>query len=84
MNNQEVTMLNAQTATGLIAHDRAIEAAGIAIALVMRVPAPLKSLADQVIRSASSVPANISEGHGTVRQRPDAPLAYRLWFRQRS
>ncbi|HSN54607.1 MAG TPA: four helix bundle protein, partial [Candidatus Sulfomarinibacteraceae bacterium] len=29
-----------------------------------KVPAPLKSLADQVIRSASSVPANLSEGHG--------------------
>ncbi len=39
-------------------------AAGIAISLVMGVPAPLKSLADQVIRSASSVPANLSEGHG--------------------
>jgi len=50
--------------TGLIAHRKALEAAGIAISLVMRVPAPLKSLADQVIRSASSVPANISEGHG--------------------
>jgi four helix bundle protein len=32
--------------------------------LVMRVPAPLKSIADQVIRSASSVPANLAEGHG--------------------
>ena len=50
--------------TGLIAHRKALEAAGIAISLVMRVPAPLKSLADQVIRSASSVPANLSEGHG--------------------
>ena len=39
-------------------------AAGIAISLVLRVPAPLKSLADQVIRSASSVPANLAEGHG--------------------
>jgi four helix bundle protein len=38
--------------------------AGDAIALVMRVPAPLKSIADQVIRSASSVPANLAEGHG--------------------
>ena len=41
-----------------------LEAAGAAIALVMRVPAPLKSIADQVIRSASSVPANLAEGHG--------------------
>jgi len=30
----------------------------------MRVPAPLKSIADQVIRSASSVPANLAEGQG--------------------
>ena len=51
-------------ATGLIAHRKALEAAGIAISLVMRVPAPLKSLADQVVRSASSVPANLTEGHG--------------------
>jgi len=49
---------------GLIAHDKALEAAGIAIALVMKVPSPLKTIADQVIRSASSVPANLSEGHG--------------------
>ena len=57
-------MRNAQPTTGLIAHRKALEAAGIAISLVMRVPAPLKSIADQVIRTASSVPANLSEGHG--------------------
>ena len=64
MNNQEVIMRNARTQTGLIAHSKALEAAGIAISLVMQVPAPLKCLADQVIRSASSVPANLSAGHG--------------------
>ena len=64
MNNQEVIMHSSLPTTGLIAHRKALEAAGIAISLVMRVPAPLKSLADQVIRSASSVPANLSEGHG--------------------
>ena len=64
MNNQEVIMRNPVQQPGLIAHRKALEAAGIAISLVMRVPAPLKSLADQVIRSASSVPANLAEGHG--------------------
>ena len=44
--------------------DKAITAAGIAISLVMRIPAPLKPIADQVIQSASSVPANIAEGAG--------------------
>jgi four helix bundle protein len=48
----------------LIAHDKALEAAGTAIRLVMRVPTPLKSIADQVIRAAASVPANLAEGAG--------------------
>ena len=30
----------------------------------MRVSAPLKPIADQIIRSASSVPANLAEGAG--------------------
>jgi four helix bundle protein len=64
MNDPEVTMSNALTNTNLIAHEKALEAAGDAIILVMRVPAPLKSIADQVIRSASSVAANLAEGHG--------------------
>jgi four helix bundle protein len=64
MNDPEVTLSNALTNTNLVAHEKALEAAGIAITLVMRVPAPLKSIADQVIRSASSVPANLAEGHG--------------------
>ena len=64
MNDPEVTMSHALTHTKLIALDKALEAAGIAITLVMRVPAPLRSIADQVIRSASSVPANLAEGHG--------------------
>jgi four helix bundle protein len=53
-----------ETATGFDALDKAVSAAGLAIALAKRVPAPLKSLADQVIRSASSVPGNLAEGAG--------------------
>jgi len=64
MNDPEVTMSDALANTNLIAHEKALAAAGDAIALVLRVPAPLKSIADQVIRSASSVPANLAEGHG--------------------
>ena len=46
------------------AHTVALEAAGLALALVRRVPAPLKSIGEQVVRAASSVPANLAEGHG--------------------
>jgi len=64
MNDPEVTMSNVLTNTKLAAHEKALEAAGTAISLVIRVSAPLKSIADQVVRSASSVPANLAEGHG--------------------
>ena len=64
MNDPEVTMSSALSNTRLVVHEKALDAAGIAIRLVLTVPAPLKSIADQVIRSASSVPANIAEDHG--------------------
>ena len=64
MNEPEVTMLDATPSSNLIVTSTAVTAAGKAIALVMRVPAPLRALADQVVRAASSVPANLSEGHG--------------------
>jgi len=64
MNDPEVTMSSPLASSDLMAHSKALEAAGAAIKLVMRVPAPLKPIADQVVRSASSVPANLAEGHG--------------------
>jgi four helix bundle protein len=64
MNDPEVTMLDVLPTADLIAHRKALQAAGKAIELVLRIPAPLKSIADQVIRSASSVPANLAEGQG--------------------
>ncbi len=57
-------MFDAVSEPGLAAHREALEAAGAAIKLVMRLAAPLKPIADQIIRSASSVPANLAEGHG--------------------
>jgi len=50
--------------SNLSAQSKALEAAGIALSLVAGVPAPLRSLADQVVRSASSLAANLAEGHG--------------------
>ncbi len=46
------------------AQAKALRAAGIAIALASGVRAPLRSIAEQLIRAAASVPANIAEGQG--------------------
>jgi four helix bundle protein len=64
MYDSEVSMSNAVPKSGLEAYTVAVEAAATAIRMVIKVPAPLKPIADQVIRSASSVPANLAEGHG--------------------
>jgi len=63
MNDPEVTMLEAPSMK-LVALTTALEAAGEALAIARRVVAPLRSFADQVVRSATSVAANLSEGHG--------------------
>jgi four helix bundle protein len=64
MHDPEVTMQSSLPNNNLVAYSKAIEAAGITLSLVRRVPAPFRSLADQAIRAASSVPANLSEGQG--------------------
>jgi len=64
MNSPEVTMTATLPATGLTAHAKALEAAGLTLRLVSRVPLPFKPIADQAIRAAASVAANLAEGHG--------------------
>ncbi|MCP4899528.1 MAG: four helix bundle protein [bacterium] len=64
MNDQEAIMTASLPTNDFIAHSYALDAAGIAINIARRLPAPLKSIADQVIRSANSVPANLAEGNG--------------------
>ena len=64
MTDPEVTMSKPAVHTTLIAHHKALEAAGDSIALALKVPAPLRSIADQVIRAANSVAANLAEGQG--------------------
>ena len=68
MKNPEVIMPDALPRDPFIVQHTALEAAGIALKVVNSVPPPLKTLADQVIRSASSVPA-----HHAARSRATAP-----------
>jgi four helix bundle protein len=64
MNEQEETMSHALPSKPLAVQTKALAAAGLSLGLAAEVKAPLRSVADQLIRSASSVPANIAEGHG--------------------
>ena len=48
----------------LVAYSKALEAAGLALSLVKTAPSPFRSLGDQLVRAAASVPANLAEGHG--------------------
>ena len=66
MNDPEVIMLETRQKPKreLIAHRVALEAAALALGIVGSIPPHLKSLADQIVRSASSVPANLAEGAG--------------------
>ena len=50
--------------SSFIALDKALQAASIALALSQSIPSRMRPLADQLIRCSSSVPANLSEGHG--------------------
>jgi hypothetical protein len=74
MNDPEVTVPAATREGNLVAYSKALDAAGLALSLVKTVPAPLRSLADQLVRAASSVPANLARmSHQDPAAGSDAP-----------
>jgi four helix bundle protein len=66
MNTTEGTMSkdSQQSKHGLDAHTLALQAAGIILAQALTVSGPMKSVAGQLIRAASSVALNLAEGNG--------------------
>ncbi len=78
MNTTTSTPLRPLPRNRLLAHDLALEAAGQALALVAALSGPYRSLADQVIRAAASVPANLAEGEG--RRGRDRRRFYRIAY----
>jgi len=66
MNTTEVTMEQHRQLSKrrLEAHALALQAAGILIPMAREIPAPLKTIADQLIRASSSVALNLAEGNG--------------------
>ena len=64
MNTTRTTPLPPPSGSTLTAHRLALEAAQIAIAVARTAPPALRSVAEQLIRAAASVPANLAEGAG--------------------
>ncbi len=64
MNEKEEPMSHALLTKPLAVQTKALQAASLSNRLAARVKSPFKPMADQLIRSASSVPANIAEGRG--------------------
>jgi len=64
MNTTRTTPLPPPPTATLAAHRLALEAAQIAIAVARTAPLSLRSVAEQLLRAAASVPANLGEGAG--------------------
>jgi four helix bundle protein len=64
MNTTRTTPLQPPPTGTLTAHRLALQAAHIAIAVARSAPPALRSVAEQLIRAAVSVPANLAEGAG--------------------